>query len=126
MRSNKAISIITATLVLIANFVSLCDAGRDNSSKVHFIAQSCDNHKCNDSRESHSCALEKCDHEICSDQSVLGEYISKASIQLETIVSPLPVLIIEYLFFSSKQSDLLISIAWSPPDPVQHSTVLRI
>lgn len=126
MRSKKAISMITALLVLIANFVSICHAGSEQSSKIHFIAQSCDNHKCNESGESHSGAMEKCNNKICSDQSVLGEYITKTPIQLKTFVSPVPVVVIEDLFLLNKQYDLLISIPYSPPDPFQHSAVLRI
>lgn len=125
MRFNKAISTLMAFLILSASFVTICDAGDFRSAKIHLIADPCDNHECSRNAESDACAMDESPHGICTDQSPLGEFITKTLIQFEAVV-PASSLVIDELFEAINQSNPKLSLLLPPIIPAQRSTVLRI
>ncbi|NLG18721.1 MAG: hypothetical protein GX556_15440 [Fibrobacter sp.] len=125
MRTDKHLSLLMVFLVLGSSLVTFCSASESRSQEVHFIAQSCESHDCGRHSESRSCAPEKCQHEICSYKSALGEYVPENSIQLEAVVAA-PVLITDNFILSDKEIDFPITPLIPPLIPALHSTVLRI
>jgi hypothetical protein len=125
MRFNKTISIVMAFMIMSASFMTLCPACEGPETTVHFIAESCESHQCEQNAESHSCAPENCRHEICSDQSIHDEYLPNSSIQIDAVI-PLAVLTIDDLFPPDKKSVPPEHFQIPPLIPSRSSTVLRI
>ncbi len=117
-------SLLLAFLITGTGFVSLCHAHEGHTAEIHFIADSCGSHDCSRTQQAHGCEEEPCQHQICSDESVLEEYLPNGPLQIEVVIAP-PLLIIDNLL-SDIQTTPFPALIIPPLISPQRSPVLRI
>jgi hypothetical protein len=125
MRNDKIISLLIALLIPVCSLTTQCCDNASQIQEIHFVAQPCSSHDCDRHDKPHGCTSENCQHKICSDQSALGEYVSKNQVMFEAVLSA-PEKFVDLFLLPGNKTFSHVSFLIPPLIPDRHSTVLRI
>lgn len=125
MRLNEIISIILIFFVLGTNFFVLCHTGQEKILDFHFIVEPCESHDCIQNSASQFCEQENCEHRICSDLSIIDEFLVNQE-KLRIINSILSMLISENIFYPEISHFDTSSLSALPQVVPLFTAVLRI
>jgi hypothetical protein len=127
MRSNKAISLIMALLIMSASFITLCPASQNESPKVHLITDPCKSHDCHRNEPASNCNKEFCDHQTCNDKHLFDE-INIQNNRFSILIISVPIIFAKHFFELPVAASISVNqnIPSRFPPSLILTTVLRI